>query len=61
VPIHNTEQFIDATRTKLVLEIAGRQPVARVIPVSADKPRISCTIGEKLWQDRWGGRGWDFQ
>jgi hypothetical protein len=61
VPIHNTNQFIDATRTKLVLEIAGRKPEARVIPVSADKPRISCTIGEKLWQDRWGGRGWDFQ
>jgi hypothetical protein len=61
VPIHNTDQFIDATRTKLVLEIAGRQPAARVIPVSADKPRISCIIGEKLWQDRWGGRSWDFQ
>jgi hypothetical protein len=61
VPIHNTDQFIDATRTKLVLEIAGRQPDARAIPVSADKPRISCTIGEKLWQDRWGGRGYDFQ
>ena len=22
---------------------------------SADKPRISCTIGERLWQERWGG------
>jgi hypothetical protein len=61
VPIHNTEQFIDATRTKLILEVAGRQPEPRVIPASADKPRISCTIGERMWQDRWGGRGWDFQ
>lgn len=61
VPIHNTSQFIDATRTKLILEVAGRQPESRLIPVSADKPRISCTIGERLWQDRWGGRGWDFQ
>src|SRR5512143_852347 len=26
VPIHNTSQFIDATRTKLILEVAGRQP-----------------------------------
>jgi hypothetical protein len=61
VPIHNTEQFIDATRTKLILEIAGRQPEPRVMPASADKPRISCTIGERMWQERWGGRGYDFQ
>jgi Protein of unknown function (DUF1194) len=60
VPIHNTEQFIDATRTKLILELAGRQPEPRVLPVSADKPRISCTIGERMWQDRWGGR-YDFR
>ena len=43
-------------RTKLVLEIAGRQPEARVIPASADKPRISCTIGEKMWQRALGRR-----
>lgn len=61
VPIRERAKFIEATRTKLVLEIAGRQPEARIIPASAEKPRISCTIGEKLWQDRWGGRGFDFQ
>ena len=61
VPIHNTDQFIDATRTKLILEIAGRQLGPRVMPASADKPRISCTIGERMWQERWGGRGYDFQ
>ena len=61
VPIRERAKFIEATRTKLVLEIAGRQPEARIIPASAEKPRISCTIGEKLWQDRWGGRGYDFQ
>jgi Protein of unknown function (DUF1194) len=60
VPIHNTEQFIDATRTKLILEVAGHQPAPRVVPASADKPRISCTIGEQLWQNRWG-RGYDFR
>jgi hypothetical protein len=60
VSIHNTAQFIDATRTKLILEIAGRQPEPRVIPASAEKPRISCTIGEQLWQNRWG-RGYDFR
>jgi hypothetical protein len=59
VPIRDREKFIEATRTKLVLEIAGRQPEARIVPASADKPRVSCTIGEKLWQERWGN-GFDF-
>ena len=35
VPIREREQFIEATRTKLVLEIAGRQPEPRVIPASS--------------------------
>ncbi|HEY5380563.1 MAG TPA: DUF1194 domain-containing protein [Pseudolabrys sp.] len=61
IPIHERAQFIEATRQKLVQEIAGWKPTPRVIPASADKPRISCTIGEKMWQDRWGGRGFDFQ
>jgi hypothetical protein len=61
IPIRERQKFIEATRTKLILEIAGRQPDARVIPASADRPRISCTIGEKMWRDRWGGGGLDFQ
>jgi hypothetical protein len=55
IPIREREKFIEATRTKLVLEVAGREPEARVIPASADKPRVSSTIGEKMWQERWGG------
>jgi hypothetical protein len=55
IPIRERSQFIEATRTKLVLEVAGREPDPKVIKVSADKPRISCTIGEKLWEERWGG------
>src|SRR5579885_2358372 len=53
VPIHERAQFIEATRTKLILEIAGRQPEPRVVPASAKAPRIDCLIGEKMWQDRW--------
>lgn len=60
IPIREREKFIEATRTKLVLEIAERQPKPRVVPVSSHAPRISCTIGERMWQDRWGGRT-DFQ
>jgi hypothetical protein len=56
IPIQEREKFKEATRTKLVLEIAGRQPQARVIPAAATEPRISCLIGERMWQYRWGGR-----
>jgi hypothetical protein len=60
IPIRERAQFIEATRTKLVLEIAGREPQARIVPTSAAAPRISCTIGEKMWQERWGS-GMDFR
>jgi hypothetical protein len=54
VPIKEREKFKDAVRTKLVLEVAGRMPAARVMPAAAATPRISCTIGERMWQQRWG-------
>jgi len=56
VPIKEREHFKDATRTKLVLEVAGRTPPARVVPVNSEAPRISCMIGERMWQYRWGGQ-----
>jgi hypothetical protein len=56
VPIKEREHFKDATRTKLVLEVAGRTPPARVVPVTSEAPRISCMIGERMWQYRWGGQ-----
>jgi Protein of unknown function (DUF1194) len=55
VPIREREKFKDAIRTKLVLDIADRSNAPRVIPASAENPRISCTIGEQMWQRRWGG------
>jgi hypothetical protein len=60
IPIRDRSEFVKATRTKLILEIAGLQPDARVIPASADKPRVSCTIGERVWRERWGD-GMDFR
>jgi hypothetical protein len=60
IPIQEREKFIEATRTKLILEIAGRQPEARIVPAASKAPRVSCTIGERLWQERWGG-GIDYQ
>jgi hypothetical protein len=54
IPIRQRDQFKEAIRTKLVLEIAGRTPERRIVPASAAEPRVSCTIGERLWQERWG-------
>jgi len=70
IPIRERDKFKDAIRTKLVLDIAQYRGPARVIPASGDghgrgtaasagAPRISCTIGEQMWQRRWGGGGID--
>jgi hypothetical protein len=60
VPIREREKFKDAIRTKLVLDIADPRAMPRPIPASSEAPRISCTIGEQMWQRRWG-RGMDFR
>jgi hypothetical protein len=54
VSIKDREKFKEAIRTKLVLEVAGRTPPRPVVPVAEKEPRVSCLIGEKIWQDRWG-------
>jgi len=59
VPIRDRESFKEATRTKLVQEVAGIAPAPKVIPASAQAPRVSCLIGEQMWRYRWGGV--DFQ
>jgi uncharacterized protein DUF1194 len=54
VAIKDREKFKEAIRTKLLLEVAGRTPERRIVPVADREPRVSCLIGEKMWQDRWG-------
>jgi Protein of unknown function (DUF1194) len=54
IAIQDRNQFKEATHTKLVLEIAGHALPARIIPAQARAPRVSCTIGEQMWRDRWG-------
>src|SRR5215468_10673382 len=56
VTIKDREKFKEAIRTKLLLEVAGRQPEHWVVPAAAQgrEPRVNCLIGEKIWQDRWG-------
>ena len=54
VPIKDRDKFREAIRAKLVLEVAGRTPERRTVPVAEKEPRIPCMIGEKIWQERWG-------
>jgi hypothetical protein len=54
VPIKDRERFKEAIRSKLIQEVAGRTLRRPVVPTSDKQPRVSCMIGETLWQDRWG-------
>ncbi|MGX9431019.1 MULTISPECIES: DUF1194 domain-containing protein [Bradyrhizobium] len=54
VTIKEREKFNEAIRTKLLMEVAGRTPERKIVPVAEKEPRVSCMIGEKIWQDRWG-------
>ncbi|HEX7881560.1 MAG TPA: DUF1194 domain-containing protein [Afipia sp.] len=54
VPIKTRDKFKEAIRTKLVMEVAHRVLEPRVVPAATREPRVSCLIGEKIWQERWG-------
>jgi len=62
VAVRERHQFADAIRNKLLLEVAGVRPRGIPLPQefvreAANKARVSCTIGEQMWQHRWGGGG----
>lgn len=59
VTVQDISEFAGAIRRKLILEIAGRAPPARLIPAQWTDPQTGrvtgetdCQIGEKLW-DAW--------
>jgi Protein of unknown function (DUF1194) len=47
LPVRNVEEFDEAIRRKLVLEVAARTQPARLIPVEAPAP-VDCLIGERM-------------
>ncbi len=56
VAIKERDQFVEATRTKILREVAGLQPEPRVIRVNTeDEPRkkVNCRIGERQWEERY--------
>jgi hypothetical protein len=54
IPIRERNQFVDAIRTKILLEIASipDDPLP-IHKAQAKEPRVDCMIGEKLWRERW--------
>ncbi len=63
IPVLEWEQFAEAVRRKLVLEIAAIPPPAQAIPVQAVPVQYlvtdptDCLVGEKMWRER--SRYWD--
>jgi hypothetical protein len=56
IPIRERHQFVDATRTKLLREIAELPPgpEARVQKAQATNQNANCLSGERQWRDRMG-------
>lgn len=50
IPVHTPQEFAEAIRNKLVLEIAGVLHHPPVIRASAMASRIPCDIGERHWR-----------
>lgn len=54
IPVNNWDQFAEAVRRKLVLEIGRLEPSQpKVIPAQFKRPDpYDCLVGEKIWQQR---------
>jgi hypothetical protein len=65
IPVNDWEQFPEAIRRKLVLELASAGSGRRAADEAAsppvvyaqDRPKYDCLVGEKMWRDR--GWMWD--
>jgi hypothetical protein len=53
IPVADNDQFAEATRRKLLREIAGDDSTPS-IRKAADRPKTDCLIGEKMWERRFG-------
>lgn len=55
VPVREREQFIQAIKTKILLEIAGVVPAPKpLLHAIQAAPQTNCLIGETQWRDRMG-------
>lgn len=54
IPVRAADQFAEAIRRKLILEIAGLAPGPELVRRADDDPPVDCMIGERLWRQRRG-------
>ncbi|EIM27425.1 DUF1194 domain-containing protein [Microvirga lotononidis] len=53
VPARERDQFIEAIKTKILLEVANLMPEQSLINRIQSPPRTNCMAGEMQWRDRW--------
>jgi hypothetical protein len=53
VPVRDREQFVEAIKTKILLEVANLVPGPSLIDRIQTPPRTNCMAGEMQWRDRW--------
>jgi hypothetical protein len=54
VPARELEQFQQAIKTKIMLEVAGLTPDDALIHKAQGGPATNCLVGETQWRDRMG-------
>jgi hypothetical protein len=54
VPARELEQFQQAIKTKIMLEVAGLMPDQALIHKAQGAPTTNCLVGETQWRDRMG-------
>ena len=53
VPVRDRDQFIEAIKTKILLEIANLMPDRPLLHRIQNIPRAHCLAGEMQWRERW--------
>ena len=60
IPVRERQQFAEAIKTKIIREIAGAAPKARVVPTKAQpERRSSCEMGVNPWANGRQSKGAD--
>jgi hypothetical protein len=47
LPVYDMSEFATAIRRKLILEVSGAEPPARIVPVADDDEPVDCLKGER--------------
>ena len=53
VPVRERDQFVEAIKTKILLEVANLMPPQSLTNRVQTPPRTNCMAGEMQWRDRW--------